>query len=612
MYRLKRVAFRTSALVATLGLLGSTFAAAIMPMVANADALNPLTQRSLTLSSSSPGWSYTDGSGDPWDISCYPYTPPGPNTCAPGYSPYAYPGSGANGQKTGETFSFDVSTNSSASGTNAYVNAMTFQYCTTSAGTCLAPGDNGWNDTATPGTYVSNANSSTTSNFNVVTNSPTELSSGQYNTAITAASTTGNLASGQSIAPDDSDGTFVVETKDVGQSDWSYSPGWTMSTTNLEDAGTEALGTATGANNLIKLVNSTAGLKLQSTGGVKVIFFATNDNYITNPGDDAFFVKINDYDSTTDIDPMTSTHIVDGGVTVANVMNQSIQIETKVLETMDFSVGTVDPDTINDTQLHAATGQSTHGICDPVLTSMTPTGNNAQNFLLLGNQNAESSLSTTHTYGTYSYFRLSSNSTGGATVYYAGATLSDTEGDQINAIGTSASAPHPGTPQFGLALDNDTNAADTGTYDSAGTTEGVDFGYNNTSAGDATDYENSNDGFPAGIDSSFTTDTGGNGDVHNPRLYPLVPATAYADGTGVFDAFTTAAGYTPAPSTSFPVDTQFAFDSQANTIPAILASESTHVVDCITGKVRYIANIAATTPAGIYTTKINYIASPQY
>jgi len=27
---------------------------------------------------------------------------------------------------------------------------------------------------------------------------------------------------------------------------------------------------------------------------------------------------------------------------------------------------------------------------------------------------------------------------------------------------------------------------------------------------------------------------------------------------------------------------------------------------------RYIGNIAATTPAGIYTTKINYIAAPQY
>ena len=56
----------------------------------------------------------------------------------------------------------------------------------------------------------------------------------------------------------------------------------------------------------------------------------------------------------------------------------------------------------------------------------------------------------------------------------------------------------------------------------------------------------------------------------------------------------------------------FAFDTNSNLIPVDLASEDSQVVDCVTGKMRYIANIAATTPAGIYATKVNYIAAPQY
>ncbi len=36
------------------------------------------------------------------------------------------------------------------------------------------------------------------------------------------------------------------------------------------------------------------------------------------------------------------------------------------------------------------------------------------------------------------------------------------------------------------------------------------------------------------------------------------------------------------------------------------------VISCATAKMRYIANIGADTPAGVYTTKINYLAAPQY
>src|SRR6202008_331181 len=100
---------------------------------------------------------------------------------------------------------------------------------------------------------------------------------------------------------------------------------------------------------------------------IKVIFFGTTGNYITNPGSGAFFVKINTYNAVADAvgtDTVAFTNddtytldpddIVDGGVTVANVMNQSIQITTKVLETMQFSVGTVDPATLSNAQLPAS------------------------------------------------------------------------------------------------------------------------------------------------------------------------------------------------------------------------------------------------------------------
>ena len=91
MYQLKSIARRGSLLSAAAALL----VAAVAPAVpAFADALNPLTDRSLTLSSSAPGWDNTDGSGN---------------------ATYAPPNSGANGQKSGNTFSFKVSTNTTPS-----------------------------------------------------------------------------------------------------------------------------------------------------------------------------------------------------------------------------------------------------------------------------------------------------------------------------------------------------------------------------------------------------------------------------------------------------------------------------------------------------------------
>lgn len=584
MSKLNKVVQRGSMLGAAVAL----FAATIVPSVSVfADALNPLTDRSLTLSSSSPGWSFTDGSGN---------------------ATYAPPNSGANGQKTGNTFEFKVSTDSSGSDTSKDVKAFSFQYCTTSAGDCMAPGDNAWQGTGPYTGRETNAQAITaghlTSDLTVVTSSPSEVDN------------TGNAFVSNAGVPtaipnrDDSEGNYIVLVKDIGDANWSQSTGWTMASSVQQGSpftnnGTIAAGTSTNTANYITLKKSSGNLSLQSGASVKIIFYATDANYLTNPGSGAFFVKINNYNSTTTLD---NTTVVDGGVTVANVMNQSIWITTKVLETMDFSVGTVDPYTLDSTdsdggtpgvqsQLKSANGQDQHGQCDSILTGMTPA--DEDNILQLGNQTAESSLSTSKTYSTHSYWRLSSNSSAGATVYYSGYTLKNTVNDEIQAIGTTPSAPVRGTPQFGLAIAN----ATTGTYAVDYTTEreaGKVFenGADNSAAGLA-DPEN------GAIHSSVTTDITAQGlaGYHSPRLFPLVAHAAYDKGSGSMNGGSGEYGA---------VNTEFAFDANSALIPAAIASESDDVVDCVTAKMRYIANIAATTPAGIYTTKINYIAAPQY
>jgi hypothetical protein len=57
---------------------------------------------------------------------------------------------------------------------------------------------------------------------------------------------------------------------------------------------------------------------------------------------------------------------------------------------------------------------------------------------------------------------------------------------------------------------------------------------------------------------------------------------------------------------------KFAFDDDSLTDPKPIASENTDIIHCSTARMRYVANIAPDTPAGVYTSKINYIASPQY
>jgi hypothetical protein len=591
-YTLKSIAQRGT-------MLGAAFALAVSTVTpfapaAFADALNPLTDRSLTLSSSSPGWDFLDGSGN---------------------TTYAPPNSGANGQKTGNTFDFKVSTDTT--GTRK-IEAITFQYCTTSAGNCLAPGDNAVDTSGGAGNHTRETNTEArtagnqTSDLEVVKDAgAAEIASGDFSTIVNTASTEGLV---QALPNrDGSEGNWAVYS--WNGSAWVQSTGWSMAVSENQvingSAGSVGDSTSTGTDNYITLTNA-SGDGFTSGTRVKVVFFATDDTYITNPGSGAFFVKINTYDDET---LRAESNLIDGGVTVANVMNRSINIQTKVLETMDFSVGTVDPYTLDSTggatsQFGLATGgQVRHGQCDRIVQGMT--ASSPKNTLLMGDENAEFSLRTDKTYSTHSYWRLSSNSSAGATVYYSGETLNNTVNDKINAIGTSPSAPVRGTPQFGLALangsiaDNDPLNLDLGTETSVhlvdysrerDTNKVYQYGADNA-AGASVHATVATDITAQTLDASY----------HNPRLWPLIPAAEYDQGAGVVNG-----GSDYGAGGTGPATTEFAFDPNATSIPAVLASQDQQVVDCVTAKVRYIANIAATTPAGIYTTKINFIAAPQY
>ena len=491
-YKFKGLAKRGAAFAMAVGLL-SGVAISAFPSLSFADALNPLTERTLLLSSSSPGYHYLDAAGNP---------------------DYAAPGSGPNGKESGETFAFKVSTNSSASGfgaTNQPIKGFTFQYCTTAAGNCTAPGDDA--SATVPGT-----DDASHSDLNVTYPSGVEVSS------IPAPQVTGS-----SLVPrDNSGGNFAVIVGGV------LSTGWSLTASNKE----AVTGTPTGKNNFITLVNATSTVQPVAGTQVQVVFYATDTNYITNPGSGAFFVKINDYNSNTDVDPATSTSIIDGGVTVANVMTDSIQIQTKVLETMSFSVGTINPDTVTLTS-------GSHGPCDSITVNAP---------IDLGNPTAENSLEVNTAYDGHSFWRLSSNSSNGASVYYSGYTLSNTVGDQIDAMTTEA-VSHPGMEQFGLAFDTQDTPTDQ------------------------------------------TGDTPSHGVADTNTLLPLASAVDYDEGSGSIN-------------TTFAA--KFTFKPSSASTPELLASEGTDVVGCTTGKMRYLGNIAAATPAGIYSSKVNYLAAPQY
>jgi len=521
MYALKSIVRRGKPLAAVFAIVAS----AVLPSAAVfADGLNPLTERSLLLSSSAPGFMDSDGAGN---------SESNPNAYNGGeyYSP---PGSGPNGKKSGETFTFRVSTNSSPTGTNEPIKTFSLQYCTEAAGKCKAPGDNtGDARDSLPSVretnLVAHAKPVPTSDFDVVTDGTTPWTQG--------------------TGP----GTYQILKNGAPSTET-----WTMSTKNAED--TLHSGNLTGKKNYIILTSAT-GEQPVFNDKIEIKFTPNTLNYITNPGSGSFFVKINTYKtdpgvSEANLQPTTDTNVIDGGVTVANVMTDSIHITTKVLETMAFSVGTRNPDT-----------QSVqHGSCQ----SMDVVNGNR---LDLGNPDAESSLETAKAWDVNSYWRLSSNSSGGATVYYSGDTLRNTVGDYIQDMPAKAHS-QPGTEQFGLAL--------------------IDAGQ------DAIDTD------PV---TSLTFPT----NWITPNIDPLLVEAPYADGgydtNG--DLLPISNGVGTGNGTTAD-NAEFAFKKTSQTVPEVVAQENTTVISCATAKMRYVGNIAADTPAGVYTTKINYLAAPQY
>lgn len=520
MYTLSSVAQRAGLVGAAAALVVAT----VFPAAsAFADALNPLTDRSLLLTSSAPGYVDTDGSGN---------SEGSPNSAGTNYAPA---GSGPNGKKTGETFTFKVSTDSLEK--ERPIRAFTLQYCTTAAGLCKAPGNNlgDSRDTAGDGRETNaEAHPNNRSDFELVYDGAEE-----------------------GVDYD----VYVNNVLDTG---------WALETSNVESAtfnesanGTGVTG-LTGKDNYATL-SKTAGASPEFDQEVRLVFKASSDRYITNPGSDEFFVKINTWDSVTD---RADSNNIDGGVTVANVMTDSIHITTKVLETMSFSVGTQNRDTVTLEE------GSSHGKCDPIL---TPNGNRLQ----LGNSDAEYSLETRKAHDVYSYWRLSSNSSGGASVYYSGDTLKNTVGDEIADMPTET-ASLPGSEQFGLGF------VDPG----FGTEEWQD-----TKASDAfwhADYEDPSS-FPLRTLASQT------GVDPFDDLAAQPAANNYDEAEGTIDDGAGGEG-----------TAKFRFVKSSLTIPELIAQQNETVISCATAKMRYVANIGADTPAGVYTTKINYLAAPQY
>lgn len=548
MYTLKSI-FKRGTL---LGAAGALLVAAVLPgAAAFADELNPLTERSLMLSSSAPGFTDTDGSGN--------------STAAPNAvnENYAVAGSGPNGKKTGETFTFKVSS-------NATVRGFSLQYCTTAAGNCQAPGDNPGD--ADPNNDGDTADSTRADNLAAHALTP-KKSDFDFEGAFTQGTGAGQFQ--------------VYKSTDGGTTSTAVASTWTIAKANLEN--TAHLGTLTGKNNYITLT-STGGEALNNGDQVKIVFRPSESIYITNPGSGSFFVKINTYNSATVLkgthnEPVAANHtVIDGGVTVANVMTDSIHITTKVLETMAFSVGTRNRDmqTLNcgadfgtGTQpagCEANTG-AVHGTCSPIQ-------NVNNNRLNLGNPDAEYSLETTRAWDVASYWRLSSNSSGGATVYYSGNTLANTVGDEISDMPAEA-ASTPGTEQFGLGF----VAPEVGSQE----------------------FRDARPTITISSKPFVTLATGQAG----TQGFPLNQnaAAAYDEASGEADATTGSDLYKPNAS---PGTAKFKFLKSSLTSPEPIAQQNSEVISCATAKMRYVGNIGADTPAGVYTTKINYLAAPQY
>lgn len=107
-----------------------------------------------------------------------------------------------------------------------------------------------------------------------------------------------------------------------------------------------------------------------------------------------------------------------------------------------------------------------------------------------------------------------------------------------------------------------------------------------------------------------------------PRSYPFITLTSQTGAPYTSLAaqpastgYDEATGYIGNEITEGGVQTptaKFKFLKTSSTVPEMIAQQTESVISCATAKMRYVGNIAADTPAGVYTTKINYLAAPQY
>lgn len=152
------------------------------------------------------------------------------------------------------------------------------------------------------------------------------------------------------------------------------------------------------------------------------LVFGSSGSWIKNPtANGNFYVRILTFSDNT------FTTLVDDGA-VAGSVNEEIDITARVQEKLNFSVSGV----------YGAPNSA----CDAL------TGSGA---ILLGDSQGILDSGVTHIDS--SYFRLSTNASGGTLVQYSGDTLKTAGGDLITALTTTPAAAATNTQQFGLNVD---------------------------------------------------------------------------------------------------------------------------------------------------------------
>ena len=219
--------------------------------------------------------------------------------------------------------------------------------------------------------------------------------------------------------------SIISQTENAG----APSTPFTLDTTTvLSGAPYGCAGTSPARTNCIALTRTATS---NATNTVWVFKFGgLTSDYITNPSTDnqSFFARIQTY-----TDNAYATKGDYGSVAASTA--QQIDITAKVKEVLNFSVAA-----------NASNVTAPGASCSPLTTSGT------SGDMKLGDSNGVLSFNTP--YDAHSYFRLSSNTNGGVTVYYSGDTLKNGTTNSIAATGTTAVASTPGTPQFGLGIDS--------------------------------------------------------------------------------------------------------------------------------------------------------------